>query len=403
MEVQVDMQVNQAIVTAVAQSKKAKKVGKVVANVKGVSAYQTKGGVRFLAQVRLAGRPAQSKSFDTREEALAWKREQEASKEVNLVPQAMTVGQVIQYYIEKREALGRPLSRELNYKNLRVQRHPLMGGLPVQKLNLATMRAYCEARKFADKVDPATISGEYIVVKVALGNVASWLGWGKFDPLDGASASLLKDGLIADGHKRERRPSAVEMDRLREYFRSHEYAANAHDIPMADIVAFASLNAFRRGEITQLKWSEYAGTSIVCWRKDGSQVGGKRKCIVPLMPAAAAIIERQPRIEGEDRIFPFADAALTLRFSTACDALGINTEEMHRNDKLRFHDLRHEAISTMSSVLGVTEAMLVSGHKTTKHFLRYVNLAEEAARIAEKMAAISVKTAANESREVRAA
>jgi hypothetical protein len=41
----------------------------------------------------------------------------------------------------------------------------------------------------------------------------------------------------------------------------------------------------------------------------------------------------------------------------------------------------------------MAEAMQVTGHKTTRSFLRYVNLEEETARIAAKMASITLKTA----------
>jgi integrase len=156
---------------------------------------------------------------------------------------------------------------------------------------------------------------------------------------------------------------------------------------MADIVRVAALNAFRRGELVELRWSALRGNAIMVGRKDMTGEDGKRECLVPLLPAAMEILKRLPRTAGEDRIIPVSGDTLGQRFTDACRAVKI--------EDLRFHDLRHEAISTISQHVGMSEAMMISGHKTAKHFMRYVNYGEEdAAKISAKLAGVTLKTAA---------
>ena len=90
----------------------------------------------------------------------------------------------------------------------------------------------------------------------------------------------------------------------------------------------------------------------------------------PLLGDALAIIDRQPRTEGEGRIFPVHPQTLSKYFKAACDALGIAD--------LHFHDLRHEGTSRLfEDGFAVQEVALVTGHKSWAHLKRYTNLRPE--------------------------
>jgi integrase len=378
-----------------APKKQKQKIGKTVANVDGVRAYETAKGMRFQAQVRVKGRAPISKSFLSRELALAWKRaEEQATPEVGAkkTPGTMTMRQLFAHYVEKYDSTGNPLSESQQFMFKRLAKHPVLENVLVSEMQFKQAEAYCRSRKMVDGVHPSTITAEFCRIALALRKVGKWEQWGKqhvpFDPLAGAMTELKEMNLIAESNKRDRRPSAKELDAILAYFRneSKDVERAISGERMADIIEFAALNAFRRGEITRLQWSAVKGQiGIACERKDPSSPTGRRATLTPVMPLAMAIILRQPRVEGEDRIFPFNPDSLGQRFADACDALQI--------EDLRFHDLRHEAASTLSSKLGMAEAMQVTGHKTTRSFLRYVNLEEETARIAAKMASITLKTA----------
>lgn len=377
---------------SVSQVKKAKKVAGLVANVDGVSAYETRKGVRFLAQVRLAGRKAKSKSFADREAAKQWKREQEADvygdKKLGSIPDKLTMGELFSLYVDLSERHGSPLPAHQVMMFDRLKAHPLLKDVKVAEIDFGVVRDYCSARKNVDSVCPSTILSEFARINVSIERCADWLEWGEnfIHPLTGARKKLMNARLIGESKERDRRPSPEEMGKLVAYFK-----ANPSDIPMADIVCFAALNAFRRGEIPMLLWSklDVANSAIVSMRKDSSleSEGGKRKALVPVLPAAMEIIQRQPRIEGEDRIFPYGADAMTRAFLRACRKLKI--------EDLRFHDLRHEAISTAAQVLGDVEGMEISGHKTHRHYKRYVNFQpEDAKRIAAKTVGITPAWAA---------
>lgn len=390
-------------VQAVEGKKAKKKIGKLVVSVDGVRAYTLTDGktIRFQAQIRDAdivakdpkGRKVISKSFATRELAEGWMRSMRGDADKALasarIPEKMMLPELFAYYIAEREKNGKR-SQSQAFMFARLARHPLLQ-VRVADMGLKVAREYCAQRKNVEKVHPSTIISEMIRINVALRRVGVWLEWGQqksggpaFNPMAGVMEVLKQDGLVSESVERKRRPSGEEMDRLLEYFR-----ANQGDIPMADIVEFVALNAFRRGEVVSLRRSGLRanGAAIVCLRKDSSNLEiGKRECVVPLLPRALEIIQAQPVVKGfEDVIFPFNPDTVGQRFADACQALKI--------EDLRFHDLRHEAISTLSSHLGMTEAMLVSGHKTTRSFIRYVQLEEEAARVAQKMSAIRLKSA----------
>lgn len=86
--------------------------------------------------------------------------------------------------------------------------------------------------------------------------------------------------------------------------------------------------------------------------------------MVPLTPAALEIIRRQPRVEDEDRIFPFDKHIFSVLFPRACQALKIVD--------LRFHDLRHEGISRLFELhMSIPDVAKFSGHKDWKSLKRY--------------------------------
>lgn len=374
------------VVARAMASKGKKKVAGRVANIDGISAYETKRGVRFLAQVRLAGRKPVSKSFDSRELAVQWKREQEASLSADKVqvklPSKLAMREVFDMYVKGKERVGQPLPAHQVMMFNRLMAHPAIKDVLISEMCYTVMRDYCIARKH-DGVHPSTVQAEYARVAVSIEWVAEDAEWGEnyVHPLAGVRKRLMAKGFIADSRKRSRRPSAEEQAALVAFFAANPaYDRAGKLIPMGDIIEFAALNAFRRGEITELKWSELdvKAQVIVCHRKDSESEGGKREALVPVRAKALEIVKRQPRVDGEDRIFPFSGDTIGGAFGRACDKINAERGGKFCAD-LHFHDLRHEAITNASQVAGVTQAQLkaFSGHKSDRHLNRYINLTKE--------------------------
>jgi integrase len=380
MEIEMNTEMNST------KQRKARVAGKV-ANVDGVRAYETAKGIRYSAQVRIAGRPAQSKSFDTREAAIQWKRTQEVG-DAKPQPDRITMPECFTRYMERRAQLGNPVGEAMASMYRRLSAHPILATVRVDQMTAEVAISYCAARKTVDRIHPSTILSEYVRINLAIRGCAMFFGWGAFDPLNkGVGKTLKAQGLIAESTKRDRRPSGGELDSLIAHF-AERRVAGIDTIPMDDIVRVNALNAFRRGEVVELLWSnlDTEAHGFYVDRKDSSVEGGKRRALVPLLPAAWEIIERQPKVEGEDRVFPYSADWISKRFTAACKALKITN--------LRLHDLRHEAISTIAQVVGPTEAMMVSGHKTFRHFMRYVNYGkEESKKISTKLANVTLASA----------
>ena len=169
--------------------------------------------------------------------------------------------------------------------------------------------------------------------------------------------------------RRDRRPTESELQQLRGYFAQTAWRSQ---IPMADIIDFAILSAKREGEITRLLWSDLdAGTRTGLLRDakhPRKKVGNHKR--FPLLGEAWAIVQRQPRIDGEDRIFPYNSKSVGTAFSRACLRLAIHD--------LCFHDLRHEAASRLfEQGYDIPEVAAVTLHESWNELKRYTQLRPE--------------------------
>ncbi|MGL4604178.1 MAG: site-specific integrase [Iodobacter sp.] len=138
----------------------------------------------------------------------------------------------------------------------------------------------------------------------------------------------------------------------------------------ADVFAVAS--AFRLGEIVRITWDDIDAekrTVLIRDRKDPQRKMGNHQR-VPLLEDAWLIVQAQPRVAGEDSVFPFISNAVSNAFAKACDALNIID--------LTFHDLRHEAASRLfERGYQIQEVALITGHKNWNMLRRYTQLKAE--------------------------
>lgn len=91
---------------------------------------------------------------------------------------------------------------------------------------------------------------------------------------------------------------------------------------------------------------------------------------VPLSAAALAILESQERPAESDVVFPSTGNAVRLAWERLKKRAGV--------EDLRFHDLRHEAISQFfEHGLSMAEVSAISGHKDPRMLMRYTHLRAE--------------------------
>ena len=153
---------------------------------------------------------------------------------------------------------------------------------------------------------------------------------------------------------RERRLNDGEYERLEA---ASKLTQNAHIWP---IVVFAIETGMRRGEILGLTWDNIdlkRRTAFLPLTKNGSS----RE--VPLSTKAVCVLQQQRTRTGISP-FPVNSNAFRLAWDRLRGRAGLND--------LRFHDLRHEAISRFFEMkLTIPEVALISGHKDVKMLFRY--------------------------------
>jgi len=137
-----------------------------------------------------------------------------------------------------------------------------------------------------------------------------------------------------------------------------------------NIVRLALSTAMRRGEVLSLLWSNVnleARVAVLPVTKNGEM----RR--VPLSSDAIATLKEQRAVNVQaisGKVFDVTAIALDKSWRRACRNAGVIG--------LRFHDLRHEAISRLFEIgLNPMEVSSISGHKTLQMLKRYTHLKAE--------------------------
>jgi len=142
------------------------------------------------------------------------------------------------------------------------------------------------------------------------------------------------------------------------------------------IIKFAIQTGMRRGEIMGLSWADIDLPNRKAYLHQ-TKNGEPRQ--VPLTRQAMTVLEALSR--DEEKVFPMGIDALRSQFKRVkAHAKGQwNGVGLNPFDDLRFHDLRHEALSRLSDAgLNVIELSHISGHRTLGMLKRYTHPSHEA-------------------------
>ncbi len=325
-------------------------------------------GEKWRAQVRRRGHKTKTKTFTTRKLAEQWARriesEIESGRAAGVNPTATsTVGDLVDQY---RREVGKikPFGRNKEDVLKRIEsRSDGLGAVRLCDLTVARVVRYIthdrQVRGVTASIDLTYLGG---VLKVARSL------WGVETPLGVVSEArevLNHMGMLARSNERDRRPTADELARLRAWFNEHSRSLRV------DLFDFILDSCFRPpSEITRLRWDDLNRedrTIIIRDRKDPRRKIGNHQ-VVPLLGRCFEIIERQPRTEKSEFIFPVNGKSWSSIFPRACRELNI--------PDLVLYDLRHEAISRLveSGKYSIPEMMLVTGHRDPRQLMRYTQL-----------------------------
>ncbi|ULU25274.1 tyrosine-type recombinase/integrase [Dyella terrae] len=219
-----------------------------------------------------------------------------------------------------------------------------------------------------DGAGPATVGNDLVWIGQVLRSARAEFNLPlRLDLLADARHELRQRKVIRKSRWRDRRVTPAEDAALRDYFARRDRRAV---IPMSDIYAFAVTTTRRQEEITEIRRSNFERPCA--WLDDvkhPTMKEGNRKKF-RMLPEAWDIIDRQPEVDGEDRVFPYNPKSIGEAFARACKALGI--------EKLTFHDLRHEATSRLfERGYAIQEVAQFSLHESWQTLKRYTHLRPE--------------------------
>ena len=315
---------------------------------------------------------SESATFDRRQLANEWMRRREADIDQQRargepVGKGSTLTELLDWYgkdIKELTPWGR--TKEADLKRL--------AGYEIAKKNILRLTtadyiAHIEARR-RDGAGPATANNDLIWLRQVLRSARASLSLPiDLQLLEDASHELRQRRVIGKPKERQRRVTANEEKALLEHFAVRDVRA---EIPMADIIRFALLTARRQEEITRLKWADLDREKGIAWLDDvkhpRKKVGNRRAFRV--LSETWEIIDRQPRPEKEERVFPYNPKSIGANFTRACRLRGLKN--------LHFHDLRHEATSRLfERGYDIPEVAQFTLHESWTTLKRYTHLRPE--------------------------
>lgn len=305
-----------------------------------------KRGGRWQVQVRLTNAKSKTRSFKTKPEALAWARMIEAeislrSTTGNSSISNYTFGETIEKYLARVTAYKKG-HKEETYRLKKIA-HSKLWKKQISKITPQDMAEYRDTR--LKYVSSASVRRELVILK-HLFSVASF-EWGLFSGKN--PVSLIKIPQCSPA--RDRRLSSDELEII------FDSIGPKTTVPLKKIILFALETGMRRSEILQIKKKQLDLTNKVL--KIPTSKNGKPREI-PLTKRALEILS------DIDYEFCTSDSALRMAWQRTIKRAGIYN--------LRFHDLRHEAISRFfEKGLNVSEIMQISGHSDVKSLMRYTH------------------------------
>ncbi|MFW7342840.1 site-specific integrase [Pollutimonas sp. H1-120] len=356
----------------------------------------TKRETGYLARVRRKGHIL-SRTFDGRPEAKIWIGQVEAAIDSGYYrddTQARNTkfGDLLKDYREKVTVRKKGAQREA-LKVRRLERQPFA------KLQLSELRArhFIQFRddRLASGRTPATVRGDLAILSSIINHARKeWQISLPENPL-----SLVKKPSVRNA--RTRILKGQEETCLLRAIEPRGQDGNKKPIgpELRWLFILAVETGMRRGELLGLDWADVHIKESWVTARD-TKNGDDRD--IPLTPAATEVFReiRGDEINKKGRVFNLTGNAVTWRWRYAleraqalyiedCEKTEIKPDPSFLQD-LRWHDLRHVAITRLAEIVPDTlELSRITGHKTLAMLRRYYNphAKDLAVRLAQRIAA----------------
>jgi len=290
-----------------------------------------------------------SRTFLSRDLAQSWADavEERTKKVFKDIP--ITLGEAINDYINGPLLLHR--SAENEKYPLRVTAESWLGDIPLKDLQIKHFAVWRDERLL--KVKPNTVMRELRILRVLI-------DWARDE-----RGAEIKDNparqLRVRGTGDARAPFFTDQDEKRLLHELSQMSNKNH----LRLTKLALATGFRRSELLSLTWRniDLKKKLLYIYRKNCAAIdnsSGMR--LVPIPEKAQKILEELQRRDG--KVIELSKGAARNGFDKARKKAGLET--------LRFHDLRHIAISRMwRSGMNALEISACSGHRDIKMLMRY--------------------------------
>ena len=309
-----------------------------------------KRGKSWNAQVRVAGWRSFTKSFSKKSDAVIWMNNLEQQLRNTSAPfnndKNLILSKLLERYAEEVSSEKKSIVSERCQLSSISKRW--IGDCKVANLTKLHFMQYRDDR--LKEVKSGTVKAELSLLnRVFKKAIRDW-GYGiPYNPI--------KDIELPKGsNARTRRLNGDEKERIL------AAASSQRNIFITPIIEFAIETGMRRSEILKLRWCDVDLENGFASLYDTKNGEDRR---VPLTRRCIEVLQTLPKTD--ERVFPISATCLRLAWNRARKKAGITD--------LRFHDLRHEAVSRFFEMgMSVPEVALISGHKDVRQLFRYTHL-----------------------------
>lgn len=304
---------------------------------------------KYQVQVRI-GQSSKSKSFSLLTDAREWARSTELlfikTQYLGKKYKPQNFSEILEKYKAEVTARKRSAINESIVVNA-LLRHEWVRK-PLDQLSLPDLTAFRDMR--LQTVKPATLKRQLNILKHACSVASEEWNWEAPTEIFG-QLTLPKN----PSHLVKR----IRIDQEHLLYRELRKSRNPLMLPL---VKLAILTGMRRGELLSLRNDDIDLASKLIYVRQSKN--GKPRSI-PLSQDIAEII--QPLINHDQcLVFPITGNAVRIAFANARKRASLN--------HIRFHDLRHEAISRLiEKGLTISEVAHLSGHRTLSSLSSYAH------------------------------
>ncbi len=311
-----------------------------------------KRGDKWQARVHRKDHSPVVKSFNTKAEAIKWARHTESQLDLGTLAPKKAMPpliRIVERYLSEVTTTKKGSKQELN-RGRQIARTSL-GSMQLDKITSEVVSKYRDGR--LREVSNNTVRLELAFLSVVFEQCAKEWGYKVSNPVK-------QIRIPKPGRPRQRRLRPGEEEALL------AACAASSATYLHSLVVLAVETALRFGELVSIMWDNVDLKARTIYLPD-TKNGHPRT--VPLSTRALGAIRAVPSENG--KVFTGKPGTIRAAFGAALKRSGVGAD-------LRFHDLRHEAVTRLfEKGLNPIEVGMISGHRSMSMLQRYTHIRTE--------------------------